>query len=73
MKKLAVLLCVLIGISAPGCAATKRATRRKLESIIPVAIETTPDGYLVKDQTGQVWVLTVSPEGRLYITKVKSQ
>jgi hypothetical protein len=70
MKSLSIIFTLLLGLSVSGCAATKPAKTKKSIAPVEIKVETIPQGYLLKDEKGVTWLLTVSTDGRVVMWKV---
>lgn len=73
MKRVALFLAVVLGISSTGCAAVSHRKAKRPTPVQVVTVETTPEGYLFKDKRGTTWLLSISTDGRLVIQKVLPQ
>lgn len=73
MKCQYLLTGLLVSILSSGCAAagnSRKESKRPPQRVEVLPVDVTPQGYLIKDQDGQTWLITISPDGRLIIHKV---
>jgi hypothetical protein len=73
MRTLSLIVSVIVGLSSTGCAAIAHKKKPTKPILIAETIETSPEGYFIKDKKGGVWLLTVSPDGRIVTRKVPAQ